>query len=85
MKTKDILDEEYYAELYQTQLAYQEFFDNECDEFFHTEPIYSRNDISLAIQYASNSITLDPNEIGKDVYDELYNEKINEYLNSINK
>lgn len=81
MTNQDDFDEEYYAELYQTQLAYKEFFEIEL----YNKPIYSRFDIDEAILYACKNITLEPTEIGKNVYDGLFNEKILEYLNGINK
>ena len=84
MTNQDDFDEEYSAELYQSWLAYQEFLGREYNDVFYNTPIYSRSDISLAIQYASNSITIEPTEIGKNVYAELYNEKILEYLNNVN-
>jgi len=33
-----------------------------------------------ATRYASKSITIDPSEVGKEVYDMLFSEKIEEYL-----
>jgi hypothetical protein len=33
-----------------------------------------------ATRYASKQITLEPSEIGKEVYDMLFSEKIEEYL-----
>jgi hypothetical protein len=33
-----------------------------------------------ATRYASKSITIDPSEVGKGVYDMLFSEKIEEYL-----
>lgn len=62
------------------ELGLHSWLDNELNEFFYNIPIYSRNDIMLATQYASDSITIEPNEVGKKVYDELYEEKVLEYL-----
>jgi hypothetical protein len=33
-----------------------------------------------ATRYASKSITIEPSEVGKEVYDMLFSEKIEEYL-----
>jgi predicted nuclease of restriction endonuclease-like RecB superfamily len=65
------------------ELVYQSWLDNELNEFFYNTPIYSRNDIILATQYASDSITIAPNEVGKKLYDELYEEKVLEYLTNL--
>ena len=37
-------------------------------------------DIMRATRYASNQITIPPSEVGKEVYDMLFSEKIEEYL-----
>lgn len=44
------------------------------------KPKYSEMDIEQAIEYAFICITINPGEVGKDVYDILIREKINEYL-----
>jgi len=45
-----------------------------------TKPRFSEIDMSSAVRYASQQITIDPNEVGKAVYDMLFSEKIEEYL-----
>ena len=45
-----------------------------------TKPRYSEIDMSSATRYASQQITIDPSEVGKEVYDMLFSEKIEEYL-----
>jgi hypothetical protein len=35
-----------------------------------------------SIRYASKQIQIEPSEVGKEVYDMLFSEKIQEYLNS---
>ena len=52
------------------------------DEISKTKPKYSEIDIIDAIQYASKYITIEPSEVGKEVYDTLFKEKLQEYLNS---
>jgi len=42
--------------------------------------LYSESDIMGATRYASKSITIEPSEVGKEVYDMLFSEKIEEYL-----
>jgi len=42
---------------------------------------YSSTDVRNAVNYANHSIMLEPEEIGKNVYDTLHEEKLFEYLN----
>lgn len=71
---------------YQDQLEYEEWLESDSfveyvnGEIDSTKPRYSESDIMLAVRYASKSITIDPSEIGKEVYDMLFSEKIEEYL-----
>jgi len=51
------------------------------DEFNLTKPIYSKGDLADALQYARKSIIIEPQEVGKEVYDRLFSEKVFEYLN----
>ena len=94
-RTKDLLSDievtqsEIENELYnryQDELEYEEWL--QTDGFVEyvnaevdmTRPRYSELDITSAIRYASNQIILDPSEVGKEVYDMLFSEKIEEYL-----
>ena len=71
---------------YQDQLEYEEwlktdgFIEFVNGELDSTKPRYSESDIMLATRYASKSILVDPAEVGKEVYDMLFSEKIEEYL-----
>ena len=65
---------------YQEWLESDEFVEYVNRELDKTRPQYSEQDIMDATRYASTHITLDPNEIGKQVYDMLFSEKIEEYL-----
>ena len=51
-------------------------------EFNQTWPIYSQIDVENAITYAFNSMIVESEEVGKDVYGKLIHEKVFEYLNS---
>lgn len=51
------------------------------DEMDLAKPIYSKGDLTDAVQYANNSVIIEPEEVGKDVYTKLLSEKIFEYLN----
>jgi hypothetical protein len=58
--------------------AYVTFVNEEIDI---TKKKYSDGDISDALQYAHKSIIIEPEEVGKEVYNRLFSEKIFEYLN----
>lgn len=83
--TQEELDQELYNR-YQDELEYQEWLKTEGfveyvnGEIDSTKPRYSESDIMGATRYASKSIIVDPCEVGKEVYDMLFSEKIEEYL-----
>ena len=93
-KIKDILDIELpqdQLELqlykrYSDELEYQEWLQTDGfveyvnGEIDMTKPRYSELDMSSAVRYASQQITIDPSEVGKEVYDMLFSEKNEEYL-----
>ena len=68
-------------------MEYEEWMNSEGyvtfvnDEIEITKPKYSDGDLIDALQYARNSIIIEPEEVGKEVYDRLFSEKIFEYLN----
>jgi hypothetical protein len=65
---------------YQEWLESDEFAEYVNRELDTTKLQYSESDIMGATRYASKSIILDPSEVGKEVYDMLFSEKIEEYL-----
>ena len=65
---------------YQQWLASDEFVEYVNRELDTLKPQYSESDIMGATRYASKSIIIDPSEVGKEVYDMLFSEKIEEYL-----
>ena len=69
-------DEVEYREWLQTE-QFVEYVNGEIDS---TKPRYSESDIMSATRYASKSIIVDPSEVGKETYDMLFSEKIEEYL-----
>ena len=94
-RTKDLIDdlnlsqEDIEMDLYnryQDELEYEEWLQTDgFVEYVNAEidmsrPRYSELDITSAIRYASEQITIDPSEVGKEVYDMLFSEKIEEYL-----
>ena len=82
---QDQLELELYKR-YADELEYQEWLQSDGfvqyvnGEIDMTRPRYSEIDMSSAVRYASQQITIDPNEVGKEVYDMLFSEKIEEYL-----
>jgi len=50
------------------------------DEISSLAKIYNTSDVTNALDYASESITIEPKDIGKEVYDKLFSEKVIEYL-----
>jgi hypothetical protein len=67
---------------YQQWLESNEFVEFVNDELTTLNPIYSQSDVSNAVRYASTQIQINPSEVGKEVYDMLFSEKIQECLNS---
>ena len=84
---QDQLELELYKR-YADELEYQEWLQSDGfvqyvnGEIDMTRPRYSEIDMSSAVRYASQQITIDPSEVGKEVYDMLFSEKIEEYLTS---
>ena len=70
----------YNEDSYQEWLESEEFVEYVNSEIDTTRPIYSESDIMNAIRYASKQIQIEPSEVGKEVYDMLFSEKIEEYL-----
>ena len=70
-------DDEYQ---YKQWMESQEFVEYVNAEIDSTKPLYSESDIMGATRYAYKQITIDPSEVGKEVYDMLFSEKIEEYL-----
>jgi hypothetical protein len=71
---------------YKDQMEYEEWLHSDGfteyvnGEIDMTKSRYSEVDITSAIRYASEQIIIDPSEVGKEVYDMLFSEKIEEYL-----
>lgn len=75
----------------QEEESYQEY--RESDEFINmvneeiekTQPKYSEKDLEEALKVAFQSITIDPREIGIDVFGQLIHDEAQRYLESLNK
>lgn len=70
-------DDEYQYQKWMESEEFVEYVNREIDS---TKPLYSEADIMEATRYASKSIMIEPSEVGKQVYDMLFSEKIEEYL-----
>ena len=70
-------DDDYQYSKWMQSKEFVEYVNGELDS---TRPRYSEYDIMSATRYASEHITIEPNEVGKKVYDMLFSEKIEEYL-----
>jgi len=46
--------------------------------------IYSISDVTNSLKYALSAVQVTSEEVGKDVYGKLLNEKVFEYLNEVN-
>jgi hypothetical protein len=88
--SQEELDEMYLRQV-NDELEYQQWL--ESDDYINminaeleaTKPIYSEIDVHCALKYATEQISIDPSEVGKEVYDALFIEKTNEYLNRQNE
>jgi len=67
---------------YNKWLESEEYVEFVNGEIQSTTPIYSESDVMNSIRYASEQIQIEPSEIGKEVYDMLFSEKIQEFLSS---
>jgi hypothetical protein len=82
----EFIPDEVIFDRYKDQLEYEEWLQSDGfveyvnGEIDMTKARYSELDITSAIRYASQQITINPSEIGKEVYDMLFSEKIEEYL-----
>lgn len=77
---EEMLYHRYNEDSYQEWLESEEFVEYVNREIDLSKPQYSESDIMNAILYASNQIQIEPFEVGKEVYDKLFSEKIEEYL-----
>ena len=64
-------------------IDYKEFTEHVNDAIHNIKPIYSQSDIISSLRYASKQISIDPSEVGKQTYDMLFSEKVEEYLHKL--
>jgi len=68
---------------YQEWLESDEYIQFVNEQIEYTKPIFSIDDIKSALDWAKSAINVEPTDIGKDVYDILFIEKVEEHLNKI--
>lgn len=74
-------DFDYQWESYRSSADYAELVNSEIARL---NKIYSTFDTANALEYASKAVNIEPSEVGKEVYDKLFSEKVIEYLNKSN-
>lgn len=72
-------------EAYQEYRESDEFINMVNDEIEKTQPKYSEKDVEEALKVAFQNITIDPREIGIDVFGQLIHDEAQRYLESLNK
>jgi|TARA_B110000483_G_C17819733_1_gene398477 hypothetical protein len=70
-------DYDYQYESYRSSKEYADIVNDEIQSLVKS---YSNFDIHNALEYASKSINVEPEELGKEVYNKLFSEKVIEYL-----
>jgi hypothetical protein len=68
---------------YDEWLKSDDFINMINEELDRAKPIYSQYDIAYALNYAKSGIIVETSEIGNDVYNTLFSEKVFEYLNKL--
>ena len=74
-------DADYHYDIWKNS---HQYIDMVNDEVSKLEKIYNQYDIANALQYASDGINIEPQEVGKELYDKLFSQKVLEYLNKQN-
>jgi hypothetical protein len=81
----EVLQKQYEDDAYQYEqwLQSDDYIDFVNEQLDQTKPLFSIDDIKSALDWAKSAINIEPTDIGKDVYDILFIEKVNEHLNKI--
>ena len=75
----DFVDDYDYEE-YRKSNEYAEMVNEEIEK---TQPKYSEKDVEEALKVAFKSITINPNEVGIDVFGQLIHDEADRYLKSL--
>lgn len=80
-----VLQKQYEDDAYQYEqwLQSDDYIDFVNEQLEETKPMFSMDDIRNALDWAKSAVNIEPTDIGKDVYDILFIEKVNEHLNKI--
>jgi alpha-amylase/alpha-mannosidase (GH57 family) len=73
------------GEEYQEYRQSNEYVEMVNEEIEKTKPKYSDKDVEEALKVAFQSITIDPREVGPDVFGQLIHDETQRYLESLNK
>ncbi len=73
------------GEEYQEYCQSNEYVEMVNEEIEKTKPKYSDKDVEEALKVAFQSITIDPREVGPDVFGQLIHDETQRYLESLNK
>ena len=68
---------------YQEWITSDEYIQFVNEQLAETNPVFSTEDIKNALDWAKSAINVEPTDIGKDIYDILFIEKVEEHLNKI--
>jgi hypothetical protein len=68
---------------YQEWVNSDEYIQFVNEQLAESKPVFSTEDIKNACDWAKSAINVEPTDIGKDVYDILFIEKVEEHLNKI--
>jgi hypothetical protein len=68
---------------YQEWITSDEYIQFVNEQLAETKPVFSTEDIKNALDWAKSAINVEPTDIGKDIYDILFIEKVEEHLNKI--
>lgn len=80
---ESMLYNRYDDEEYENWLESDEYREFVNEQLELSSPTYSHDDIMSALEWAKSAINIEPTDIGKEVYDILFIEKVFEHLNKI--
>jgi len=68
---------------YEEYLQSEKYVEDVNEVLEETKPKYSSSDVTRALSYAFNSMIIESEEVGKEIYGKLIHEKVVEYLNEV--
>ena len=69
-----------YQDQYDEWVQSEDYVNYVNDMINETKPTFSSNNLNKALEYTSQMVSIEPSEVGKETYDMLFSEKIEEYL-----